>query len=296
MAEAFDDEIMQAARAIMNLPVLSDLAQKQIVLPVTAGGFGLRSMKMITTSSWVASMAQAIQYMSTLVDHKSLSQTLSTEIDGALFTLAQVPGMHALPTDSSEFWQYFTVEPAGAGFQKTLSAAILSEARKSLLTLVEDIQSEKARLIAVAAESAGAWLTMAPTHHLLTMKDEHFNHAARLRLGIRPFDDTRTCQCGGQLALEPCHFMSCASLLKTMTLRHNKILFNIAQVAAMLHVPVKIEPRVDNKDARRADGLFIMQEKTIAIDVSVTHPWAKSYTTMALVPLGAASERIKNAE
>ena len=52
LAEAFDDEIMQAARAIMNLPVLSDLAQKQIVLPVTAGGFGLRSMKMITTSSW----------------------------------------------------------------------------------------------------------------------------------------------------------------------------------------------------------------------------------------------------
>ena len=66
----------------------------------------------------------------------------------------------------------------------------------------------------------------------------------------------------------------------------------------MLHVPVKIEPRVDNKDGRRADGLFIMQERTIAIDVSVTHPWAKSYTTMALVPLGAASERerIKNAE
>ena len=212
LAEAFDDEIMQAARAIMNLPVLSDLAQKQIVLAATAGGFGLRSMKMITTSSWVASMAQAIQYMSTLVDHKSLSQTLSTEIDGALFTLAQVPSMHALPTDSSEFWQYFTVEPAGAGFQKTLSAAILSEARKSLLTLVEDIQSEKARLIAVAAESAGAWLTMAPTHHLLTMKDEHFNHAARLRLGIRPFDDTRTCQCGGQLALDlPLHVLCIAA-------------------------------------------------------------------------------------
>ena len=117
------------------------------------------------------------------------------------------------------------------------------------------------------------------------MKDEHFNHAARLRLGIRPFDDTRTCQCGRQLALEPCHFMSCASLLKTMTLRHNKILFNIAQVAAMLHVPVKIEPRVDNKDTRRADGLLIMQEKTIAINVSVTHPWAKSETTMAMVSL-----------
>ena len=84
--------------------------------------------------------------------------------------------------------------------------------------------------------------------------------------------------------------MSCPSLLKTMTLRQNKILFNIAQVAAMLHVPVKIEPRVDNKDTRRADGLLIMQEKTIAIDVSVTHPWAKSYTTIAMVPLGAASE------
>ena len=143
----------------------------------------MRSMKMITTSSWVASMAQAVQYMSTLVDHKCLSQTLSTEIDGALFTLAQVPGMHALPADSSEFWQYFTIEPAGAGFQKTLSAAILSEARKSLLML-EDIQSEKARLIAVAAESAGEWLPLAPTHHLLTMKDEHFNHAARLRLEV----------------------------------------------------------------------------------------------------------------
>lgn len=99
--------------------------------------------------------------------------------------------------------------------------------------------------------------------------------------------------CGESLNAEPLHFLSCPILLRSMTLRHNKVLFNLAQIASILHIPTQIEPRVDYKDRRRTDGLFIFQEEPTAIDVSITHPCARSYVNAARVQLGAASQREK---
>jgi len=78
-----------------------------------------------------------------------------------------------------------------------------------------------------------------------------------------------------------------------MTMRHNKILYNLSQLACMMQIPAKIEPKVDGMDTKRADGLFFFQEKEVAIDVSVTHPLAKSYVAAASKVLGAATKREK---
>ena len=69
------------------------------------------------------------------------------------------------------------------------------------------------------------------------------------------------------------------------------IMFNLAHLASSLRVPIQIEPRVDGQDRKRADGLFVFQEGPIAIDVSVTHPCARSYVAAASLLLGAAKKR-----
>ena len=71
------------------------------------------------------------------------------------------------------------------------------------------------------------------------------------------------------------------------------MLLNPAQLAGILHIPTQIEPRVDHKDRKRTDGLFIFQEEPLAIDVSITHPHARSYVGAAKTQLGAAVLREK---
>jgi len=261
------------------------------------GGFGLRSMTLIATPAWVASMAQVVQYTMKLADAKRLSDFTTGELEGALFSLALNDDMEVLPATAREFWLHFGIEPAGAGFQKLLTKALLSEAKKCLMQATDKV--DKARLVAATADAAGAWLTLVPTHRLLRMRDEYFTHAARLRLGLHPFDDTRACTCGKSTRTDPTHFMACTpNLLRAMTMRHNKILFNLSQLAGMMLIPAKIEPKVDYMDTKRADGLFFFQEKEVVIDVSVTHPLAKSYVAAASKVLGAAAkrEREKNLE
>ena len=116
-------------------------------------------MKQIAHASWVASIAQAIQYTTSLADGNALSSSLSMEIEGALFHLSEIPDMEPLPRQATDFWKRFTSFPAGPGLQRVLSQTIYEETRNALRTEVKDNVFETARLIAVSAEIAGTWLT-----------------------------------------------------------------------------------------------------------------------------------------
>ena len=66
LAENFDDLVMQAALAILDIPTASTLARYQLRLPVKMGGFGLRSMAELADGAWVAALAQTVQYCADL--------------------------------------------------------------------------------------------------------------------------------------------------------------------------------------------------------------------------------------
>ena len=80
------------------------------------------------------------------------------------------------------------------------------------------------------------------------------------------------------------------------TVRHNTILNTLARVATSLYTPVKIEPRVDNRDKARTDAIFYLRAKPAMIDVTVVSPLAESHLSSAKVPLGAAEKREKEKE
>ena len=124
LARVFDEEILLLAESLLSLPRCSDLAQKQLFLPVRMGGLGLRAMKQVVQTSWLASLAQSVQYTARYTDANSLSRDLTTEIEAALFHLAGIPDMKALPKSAPDFWNEFAHQPAGPGMQRVLTETI----------------------------------------------------------------------------------------------------------------------------------------------------------------------------
>ena len=75
--------------------------------------------------------------------------------------------MEKIPKNAKEFWESFKYEPAGPGLQKILSSAVFTEARKALVAEVIDNKVEKARLMAIATDYSGSWITLTPVHYLM---------------------------------------------------------------------------------------------------------------------------------
>ncbi len=60
------------------------------------------------------------------------------------------------------------------------------------------------------------------------------------------------------------------------------------QIARRCGVVTKVEPRIDDEDKSRGDGLLYFHSQTTIFDLQVIDPSAKSYVIAAQQPLGAA--------
>ena len=97
--------------------------------------------------------------------------------------------------------------------------------RKKLLKLkINASSTDKARLVAVGAPKASAWM-FPPPNGIRHPTNDTVRHAHRLRLGLKLCDSkqNRVCVCGQQL-LSYTHFLSCMSIRGGgMTTRHNLV-------------------------------------------------------------------------
>ena len=59
-AEAFDEEVEQAAERVMSLDPLTEEEQAQLRLPFRLGGFGLPSQQALADCAWLGSWLQCL--------------------------------------------------------------------------------------------------------------------------------------------------------------------------------------------------------------------------------------------
>ena len=115
--------------------------------------------------------------------------------------------------------------------------------------------------------------------------------AARLRLGLPPQDDLpRLCSCQSVLQQDPLHFFSCEKLRQSaMTVRHDIIVRILSRYVQRAGGSCYVEPKFYS--GKRPDVHIYFPSSRTMVDVSVTHPGAKSYVRRAHVPLSAAHSR-----
>jgi len=118
-----------------------------------------------------------------------------------------------------------------------------------------------------------------------------------MRLGLKPFDDLKSCLSGTSLTSQPLHFLTCNYLRSAVIARHDRILQTLHKISRLIGVAVMIEPRLAvGEEGSRSDGQFFFSSFSAHVDVAVVHVSAPSYLRLANRPLAATNkiEKEKN--
>jgi len=299
-AAKFDSMMKETLMYKLQLSTLEGEAQKLYKLPIRLGGLGLRSMVEVSPIAYFSALAQAsfiireslpLLYMGNSKPDYSMKwcyqvfQDSRIKFDGKL-----------LPKSSEDFWKFYGAKQTQAGLQREITKLIEDVRGRVLLEEAKTCKPRLARLVSSRAKYAGSWLTAPLGNPHFRLPNKLFSLAVRLRLGLPPQDNLPLkCTCGAFLARDPHHFLSCNQRLKTtMTLRHDKLLYLLAKLARMGNITTQVE--VPLEEMKRPDINFYLLTRTLATDVTVIHPSAKTYQSAAARPLGAAEvrERKKN--
>jgi hypothetical protein len=295
-AEAFDKLVRDAFCLKLKLPSLSYVATEQLSLPVGVGGFGLRSMQFSSPAAWWSALAQAFPRIRPLLhslnDLTSDVPFVKSQIQCYhFFNEYKVPRRSPLPSQSKFFWIDYESKGASSGLQRKIIKLLNKSRLQALLSHFPTKTADRARMVSLASQYAGSWLTTAPANASFYLPDPHFNIASRLRLGLPPVDNLNHCLCGANLNVNPLHFLSCSQLRSSITIRHDRLLQLFARTGRLAGVAVQIESHVDDTDGARTDGDFFFHSNCVATDTSVIHPSAPSFVKMASSLLKAASSR-----
>src|SRR3569623_1369726 len=151
---------------------------------------------------------------------------------------------------------------------------------------------EKQRDVSSSATNAGLWLTSFPSLPELSLADDYFLLAVKLR----PMDDLPdVCSCKAKLADDSQHFFSCKKLKrKAMTVRHDAFVRLLRDAFHHVGAVVHVEPRLYDTERVRPDLDILLPDQNVMLDVAVTHPGAPCRKSDR--PLAAASDiqSIKN--
>ena len=294
LAEEFDQKLLAAMTAILDLPHLEEVARKQLVMPISKGGFGIRSASLTAKPAWISAMAQSMRAnYSLLVRGEHPRGKWVKNVEKTTNALKDLKMKTHLPIDGKVFWETFGQHPAEPGLQREITEAVLGEEQGKIFKKAERSDTDYARMVGLQCKESGLWLTAMPIHTLLRMRDVSFQLAAKARLGVSLSTGTKSCACGVELESNPLHLLSCRHLVATMNLRHNKVLSTLLAIAGMTLVTARKEVTVEGDGRKRTDGLFVVKGKATMIDVSIICPTAKTYVKAGRKSLGAAQIREK---
>ena len=327
-AAEYDKKVMSAAHAIIRITGADgDKYDEQIRSSLSVGGFGLTSAADIAPAAYIAGVENTIRLSPALAAVWSGSVLLPPACGMAVAiddSLERVTAMEAgliarsglavmpevspsvLPSDAAAFVAHFrTIPPCPIQSATThrvntlCSIARVEEARRLGQGSVEAV----ARLLSLRQTGSSLWLQTIPTEAALRLTDEKWVWAARLRLGMPvPSVDDKCSGCNQHDAYvnNSWHSVCCVSRSgRTITDRHNQVLAVIARFCRLMLHNVRTEPAdLCHDNDKRPDMQIDLPEKTILVDVTITHPtaklWRKVAVTRSVESVGDARDKEKN--
>ena len=271
--------------SITNVPLSSDsLTWIQASLPVKYGGLGFRSAVQLAPSCFLSSAAASQELTSQILPQSLQSIPLLYKDEALSCWSSRIPNP-VLPS----------IEDVCR--QKAWDLPHITYCQDFLLSNTPDVTS-RARLMAVFAPEAGAWLQALPISALgLRMDDDTVRIAVALRLGL-PICTPHTCQhCGVRVDAFAHHGLSC---LKNSGRCHRHAAVNnvIYRAMASAGIPSTLEPSgLSRSDGKRPDGLTSVpwtHGRSLVWDVTVPDTLAPSYRPIAVTKTGGVAARAES--
>jgi len=316
-AATFDAMILDLAIRKLELPTpLADEAQEQIRLPISLGGWGLRSVGAFSHVAYLCSVAQAaydIVELLPLAKRREIllpsatqapfAQQLTDSLNEVLTSEIACGDNGVVPVDTEQFWIRFGTNGLAKGLQRTITAHLETRAHNALLQHhdpqeVEGLKNIQ-RLKACSAPKANKWKSCRPFSPESTLSDIDYRNATRTCLGIPCQSDLpQRCRCEEEISnpdSDRLHFFSCHLLKRpAMTVRHDWLVQLLAEKFRRYGAIVHIEPRIFDFNRQRADLDIIFPNRRFFVDVTVVHPTSPSYTSRVQLAAATAAEARKS--
>jgi hypothetical protein len=312
-----DEAILGVLQELARLPPnLSDVAKKQIHLPIRLGGLGLRSLGDVADAAFCAAVAEAMPAIAAALRRlRGLRPDQRVQLPRGFF--ASFSEVHAslinrgIPADD-------TIVPTRAEdaiglyggralrrLQRYLTVVLESRQHAELLHSIQDQPADQARLLSASAKHSAAFLTVIPSHQRFRLNDTDMRRAVSLRLGVSVTRDLQgRCQCGMLLReAPPTHFLHCKKegTWKMVHRRHGGVrdtLLRIGEegrvpVDAEVELPAEVQPidRDGKKKHLRPDlRMQLPDGQVVYLDTSIVDPTAPSRARRDPRALQAAEE------
>lgn len=296
-ATKFDGEVLRLICKRLGLQEenLSEDTRTMIRLPIRMGGLGYRKMADLPTIAFWASSAAAASDLQPFERRLPADNVFFSSLRYCIEDVERLNDAEAPAVE--HFLSFFQANPPKR-LQQNLTVALEEQQFRLLKRKQEDAKGDapaiwNARNSSATQPGAGAWLTAVPKTIGLTMSDNEYQVAARIRLGLPAVARTKgQCfhsQCARVRLLEhPDHFLCCQGLRNGVgRQRHNRVGQAIVSWARQeLGASYWLEPSVppghrSERGTRRSDILFHLGGKAWLVDVSVTHPLAPSLVKAA---------------
>ena len=266
-----DTVIQDGVERIFNVS-LTSCSRQQAALPIKMGGLGIREIKSIALSAFVASFNAA----------KNVCQFLT---DSTTFTFYKEIWCQAVGVDASPVTQ------------RELDHRLCIKSFNQLLQSADEINAS--RLNSVAHPNSGDWLKAIPSRKFgVFLEDEEFRSAVCLRLGLKFFEPHK-CKCGINIDEFGGHCFAC-SRNHGKILRHTMVNDVISSSLRSAGIPNRKEPEnLSCCPGLRPDGITLIpfsSGRCLTWDVSCPHPLCASHLGKNKKPGGVANfvETTKN--
>jgi hypothetical protein len=317
-ATEYDAQLLAAAHVMVGVgPDDGNAFDAQLQQPARHGGFGLTSAVSVAPAAYLSGAECTLRLSPVFVEVWSGTKPLDPSCSlyaGIADSLGRVQRTEAalvsqsppsvvarvtasiLPSCAEHFVAHFKAHHAQSLIQHSVCHRISTLSTIAAKAIAGRDRApggpvKLARLQALEARQSSLWLTTLPTEPGLTLTCPQWRIAARLRLGLpgNPSHDIDSVSCDHKHAAagDSWHPLCCTQRCGAdITHRHNRILHDLRDFASLAHLPVRIEPAELHAQRKlRPDIQVHLPDATLLADVTVVHPTAKCWTSLA------ASER-----
>jgi len=313
-AAEYDGEVLRIAHTLVGIREVDGARyDEELRSPTKFGGLGLLSAARIAPAAYLAGAECTLRsspVFSTVwsgADELEPSWPITTAIEDALRRIATVEGgfvsrcdpeavagvsASILPASAAAFVTHFKAHAPGP-IQSAIIHRITTLSHNARMKAAGDggvqAQVEVARLQALKEKESSRWLQVLPTDAGLRLTDLQWQTAAQLRLGIpkAPYGAAAPpCEHERAAAKDGWHALVCMKRSGTaINARHNAVVRLLADAAALLKIPVRVEPyNLCDDDDHRPDIQLDLPEYTLLGDVTISHPCAGRWRAAAADP------------
>ena len=308
-AVEYDQQVLRVAHDLAGIGEADgDRYDEQLRLPTRLCGLGLLSAERIAPAAFLAGAECTLRFSPAFSAVWSATAELEpawpitqgitdalgrvAAVEAALVArcepqVAAAVGASILPPGAATFVAHFKALPPSP-IQSAIIHRITTLSHSARMKAAGEggaqAEAEVARLRALQEKESSRWLRVLPVDAGLRLSDLQWQTAVQLRLGMpRAPHGTAASHCEHQraAATDGWHPLVCITRSgPAINARHHAVVRLLADAAAVLKVPARVEPyNLCDDDDSRPDIQLDLPEYSLLVDVTISHPCAGRWRT-----------------